>query len=348
MFLILVLLGSPERKYQPESTFVQVSGILSRPSIEYPSLKDRRENAEIRFEFEVTPVQSGFKMKGFWVWCGSMIKVDSVYHLFASRWIKSGPFPEGYRTGSEIVRATSRSPFGPFKFEEVVIGERDSSFWDSNMAHNPTVHKIGDEFVLFYIGSDFSTIREGSGYLLRRIGYARSKSIYGPWERCSSPIIDSESNNPAIYFRGDSIMLLYRDADLRIYIAGAKSYSGPYTVMNSNVWPDSRLEDFYVFRSAGLYHMICEDNAGEVSGHVRWGVHLYSLDGINDWKKYDPVIVYNHEIMFFGDSVLKCNRRERPQLLIEDNHATFLVTSVFDGTNSWSQPVKLKHPIATE
>jgi hypothetical protein len=348
MFLSLILLASPEMKYLPDKNNGHVSARLSPPSCTGAPKTPRNKSTEIKFEFEETPVQSGFKMEGFWIWCGSMIRVDSVYHLFASRWPKSGPFPEGYRTGSEIVRATSGSPFGPFRFEEVVIGERDSSFWDSNMAHNPTIHKIGDEFVLFYIGSDFSTIREGSGNLLRRIGYARSNSIYGPWERSGLPIINFESNNPAVYFRGDSIMLMYRDADLRIFIAGAKSYSGPYTIMNTNVWPGSRLEDFYVFRSNGLYHMICEDNTGEVSGHIRWGVHLYSSDGLKKWEEYDPVIVYDHEIRFSDGSVLNCNRRERPQLLIEDKNATFLVTSVFDGTNSWSQPVKLKYVIETE
>jgi len=65
-------------------------------------------------------------MDGYFVWGGSLIKVDSTFHLFASRWKKDGAFPEGYRQNSEIVRATSKSPLGPFKFEEIVIGERDS------------------------------------------------------------------------------------------------------------------------------------------------------------------------------------------------------------------------------
>jgi hypothetical protein len=76
-------------------------------------------------------------------------------------------------------------------------------------------------------------------------------------------------------------------------------------------------------------------------------VYIY-IDGLRDWKKYDPVIVYDHEIVFADGSVVICNRRERPQLLIEDGHATFLITSVFDGNNSWSQPVKLKNPITIE
>ena len=124
------------------------------------------ENQVIQFELEKVSTDSGFRMDGYWVWGGSMIKVGSTYHLFASRWIKRMDFPREYRFDSEIVRATSTSPTGPFKFEEVVIGERDSCYWDANMAHNPTIHKIGEEYVLFYIGSDFTTYRENSEYLL--------------------------------------------------------------------------------------------------------------------------------------------------------------------------------------
>jgi hypothetical protein len=45
---------------------------------------------------------------------------------------------------------------------------------------------------------------------------------------------------------------------------------------------------------------------------------------------------------------LHCNRRERPQLLIENHVITHLITAVYDGKNSWCQPVKLKHPIRVE
>jgi hypothetical protein len=152
----------------------------------------------IDFNYEKTPKVSGFKMEGYWIWGGSMIRVGSTYHLFASRWPKNEAFPDGYRQNSEIVRAISDSPYGPFKFEEVVIGERDSSFWDSNMAHNPAIHKIGDEYVLFYIGSDYTTFRGNTGSLLRRVGYASSGSVSGPWKRSDKPVIDTESNNPAI------------------------------------------------------------------------------------------------------------------------------------------------------
>jgi hypothetical protein len=302
----------------------------------------------IHFEYETVPVESGFRMEGYWVWGGSMIKVGSTYHLFASRWIKRMDFPREYRFDSEIVRATSKSPTGPFKFEEVVIGERDSSFWDANMAHNPSIHKIGDEFVLFYIGSDFTTYRENTEYLLRLVGYASSKSIEGPWKRSDEPIIKEESNNPAVLIEDSRVLLLFRDAPLRVAMAEADHYKGPYKVVNNNVWPDCKLEDFYLFKSRHQYHLICEDNVGKVSGHERWGIHLYSDNGVDGWRRYDPVVVYDHEINYENDQTLHCTRRERPQLLIENGKITHLLTGVYDGKNSWCQPVKLKQPVPVE
>lgn len=303
---------------------------------------------EIKFDYDPVPRESGFKMDGYWIWCGSMIKVGSTYHLFASRWPKTGEFPEGYRQNSEIVRATSNNPLGPFKFEEVVIGERDSSFWDSNMSHNPTIHKIGNEYVLFYIGSDFSTYLPNSKQLLRRVGYATSGSITGPWKRSNKPVINIESNNPAILIEKNRIKLIYRDAPLRVYLAESKTYHGPYTLVNDNLWPEHKIEDFYMFKADKKYHIICEDNIGGISGHERWGVHLVSDNGKTGWRKNDPVVAYDHDIQYSDGTKLHCVRRERPQLLTENGFITHLITSVYDGKNTWSQPVKLKNPVKVE
>jgi len=300
---------------------------------------------KIEFDIEPVPKASGFKMEGYWVWCGSMIKVKSTYHLFAARWKKKGDFPEGYRQNSEIVRATSTSPLGPFKFEEVVIGERDSIFWDSNMAHNPTIHKIGNEYVLFYIGSDFTTNQKNSKSLSRRVGYAKSKKITGPWIRSDQPVIPEESNNPAILQDGKKIKLIYRDTELRVFMAEADHYKGPYVVVNENVWPEAKIEDFYLFKAQNQYHIVCEDNVGSVSGHVRWGVHLVSDDGIAGWKRHDPVVVYDHNLTYDDGDVLHCVRRERPQLIIKKGQIIGLITSIYDGKETWSQPLLLKKPI---
>jgi len=58
--------------------------------------------------------------------------------------------------------------------------------------------------------------------------------------------------------------------------------------------------------------------------------------------------VYDHDIQFTDNSVLRCTRRERPQLLIEKGEITYLVNGVYDGENSWCQPVKLTQSIKVE
>ncbi len=287
------------------------------------------------------PQNSGFKISGYWVWGGSAIKVGTTYHLFASRWPQKNNFPDDYFEESEIVHAISKSALGPYIFQEVVIGERDSTFWDSNMAHNPTIHKIGNKFVLFYIGSDFTTFRGESDRLLRRVGYATANNIEGPWQRSNVPLINEESSNPALFVEEDgSVKLLYRDEKLTVKMATAANFRGPYRIANNNVWPSARLEDFYLFKKDRSYHIICEDNMAALTGKERWGAHLVSKNGINNWQKFEPTEVYNHSIIYESGDTLHCVRRERPQLLIQNKEITHLFNGVYDGKNSWCQPVE--------
>ncbi len=302
--------------------------------------------SDIPFQQRIQPVakNSGFKMEGYYVWGGSIIQVDGKFHMFASRWPAYRDFPHDYFTMSEIVRATADKPEGPYTFQEVVICERDSVFWDSNMAHNPVIYKIEDTFVLFYIGSDFTTMRSGNRPL-RRVGYATARNIEGPWIRSDNPVINEESNNPALFVEPDgSVKLIYRDAGLRVFLATAPSYEGPFSVQNDNVWPDAKIEDFYLFKRKNRYHLICEDNVAHVTGHERWGAHLVSENGISDWQVHEHPVVYSHDIVFDDGSVLNAVRRERPVLFIDDGAVRYLLTSVFDGQNTWCQPVKIFPP----
>jgi hypothetical protein len=295
------------------------------------------KNTSYYERIEPVPKESGFRMDGWFVWGGSCIKVNDTYHLFASRWPDSTGFPQGYRTHSEIVRATSDDPLGPYTFQEVVIGEREPGYWDSGMAHNPTIHKVGDRYVLFYIGSD-----EGSSY--RQIGYAEAASIQGPWTRIDKPVdFGSDANNPAVYAEPDgSVKMMWRNKELRVFLATAPSYQGPYTVRNDNVWPEARLEDFYLFKPDNRYHMLCEDNRAGVSGHERWGVHFVSPDGIHDWQPHDPAVFYDHTIHYTNGDSIHCERRERPQLLLDNaGNVTHLFTSVLYQGKTWCQVVPL-------
>ncbi|NLC43837.1 MAG: hypothetical protein GX783_06090 [Clostridiales bacterium] len=280
---------------------------------------------------------SGFKMEGYYVWCASPIKGDDGrYYLFASRWPKSTGFPDGYMHYSEIVLAISDSLDKPFIFEKVIIGERERGYWDSKMAHNPHIIKIDDEYVLFYIGSVDGSVNK------RAIGYARSNNLNGDWERSDNPInLPLNSNNPSVIVEKDkSILIAFRDGNLKLMIAKAKAYDLEYKIVNTNVFPGIMLEDPFMFKVSDRYEMLIEDNIGGLTGNVRYGAHLISMDGVH-WETNTPVLAYDHELIWEDGTVIQADRRERPQLLIDDTNVSCLFTAVKVGGETWSfvQPI---------
>lgn len=289
--------------------------------------------------------KSGFRMTGYHVWCGSAIEVEGCFHLFASRWPVETGFPDGYRQHSEIVRAVADAPEGPYRFDEVVIGKRAPGRWDSAMAHNPAVYRWGERFVLYYIGSD-----EGSSY--RQIGIATSASISGPWERHEVALdvgAACDANNPSMCTMADGrVLLIWRTADLRVCISCADAPEGPYQLVNDNVFPGVRLEDFFLFYLQERYHLLCEDNEGTLSGQVRWGIHLSSANGINGWELCNPAVAYDHCLCREDGSEFHPMRRERPWLLFSQGEATHLFTGVWDGAQAWNQVALLLPVISNQ
>ena len=282
-----------------------------------------------------SPKDSGFRMEGFFVWGGSVIKVGDTYHLFASRWPEATKFPSGYLSHSEIVRATAKNALGPYQFQEVVLSGRGEKWWDGQMCHNPKIVQSGGTFVLYYIGSAV-----GSG--ARKCGYAYSQSIEGPWKRCNESLpFGADHNNPAPYFHDDGrVLLMYRDRGLRVFSAVADKFDGTYRIVGKDLFPRVPLEDMDLFFLNGHYHMVAEDNRGKLSGHQRYAVHLTSRDGIT-WSKYDPLIAYTHTIKWTDGTKTKCERRERPELFNANaerkgnGHPTHLLTAVLVDGKTW-------------
>lgn len=102
-------------------------------------------------------MDGGFRMEGYWVWCGSVVKgEDGKYHMFAARWPKWLPMHPGWLLKSEIVRAVADKVEGPYTYCETVLGARGAQYWDGRMTHNPSIMKVGNKWVLYYIGSNTS------------------------------------------------------------------------------------------------------------------------------------------------------------------------------------------------
>ena len=100
--------------------------------------------------------RGGFELPDFWVWCGAPIRgEDGRYHLFASRVPKEVPFHPHWLFRSEIVRAEAEKPVGPYRFAEVALPPRGGDFFDARSTHNPNIRKVGDTFLLLYMGTNY-------------------------------------------------------------------------------------------------------------------------------------------------------------------------------------------------
>ena len=192
------------------------------------------------------PVNGGFRMKDYWIWCGSVIRADNPgedgrYHMFASRWPRKLPFHPHWVFNCEVVRASSDTPEGPYVFEEVVLPRRGARFWDGMSTHNPTIRKIGGTYVLFYVGITYECdppdpdrpetwiVGEKGRYhplylptwMRKRTGIATSDRVTGPWLRRDKPILQTRPerwdatiiSNPAPCVREDGrVYLLYKSS----------------------------------------------------------------------------------------------------------------------------------------
>ncbi|WP_240343777.1 glycoside hydrolase family protein [Paenibacillus sp. SYP-B3998] len=327
------------------------------------------------------PVNGGFRMDDYWVWCGSAVKgEDGKFHLFASRWPKWLPMHPGWLVQSEIVRAVSESPEGPYVFQEVVLPARGAEYWDGRSTHNPQIVKHQDRYLLFYMGSThpLSEPIPGDGYGLndprcivaranKRIGLAVSHSVFGPWERRNEPILSTRpgkfdsflTSNPAPCMNDDgSVLLLYKarkyednvHGKMTFGVAHASHYDGPYQVLSDQPLfpPDVHMEDPFIWRTADGYELIAKDMEGNLCGEKYGGICAYSQDGLS-WKLFEDSFAYSRTIQWDDGVTRQMGNLERPFILFQDGQPTHLFAATSDGTKGFhdaSQTWNMVIPIA--
>jgi len=307
------------------------------------------------------PIAGGFRMDGYWVWGMSVIRDDEgKYHGYASRWPKSMPFTPNWTTNSEIVHCTSDRPEGPYTFSDVVFESR-KGFWDEKMTHNPTIHRLGDMYLLYYIGTTYDfeipteAITREMQQLARgnqRIGLATSTSPYGPWKRKDEPILEVRpdewdaffTSNPAVCIKADgSVLLMYKSTKdknglLKLGLAGAPSYDGPYErISNEPIFQfkkdhaNEHVEDPYMWYNGEYFELIMKDMNGGITGEKGGGIHATSADGIN-WTIDKNPRSYAKKVLWSDGTFIEQAAFERPQLLIENGRPTHLFAAT--GANS--------------
>ncbi|WP_171691948.1 glycoside hydrolase family protein [Paenibacillus germinis] len=328
------------------------------------------------------PREGGFRMEGYWVWCGSVIRgEDERYHMFASRWPKSLPMHPGWLVASEIVRAVSDTPEGPYTFQEVVLPARGAQYWDGRSTHNPHITKFGDKYLLYYMGSThpLPDVVAGDGFGLedprcivarsnKRVGLAMANSVFGPWERSESPILPVRPNrfdsyltsNPAPCLQEDgSVLLVYKarqyegnlHGKMTIGAAAADSYQGPYRVLTEEpIFPPDQfhIEDPFIWKTAKGYELLAKDMEGTLCGERHGGIHAVSQDGLK-WQLSETPKAYSRTVLWDDGTEQTMGNLERPFLLFHDGKPTHLFAAVADGSggfrnaaNTWNMVIPLK------
>ncbi len=323
------------------------------------------------------PIKGGFRQPDYWVWCGSPIRGDDGrYHLFASRWPRKLAFFAGYQVHSEVVRAVSDNPVGPYRFAEVVLPARDPKYWDGRMTHNPTIQRWGKTYLLFYIGSTYSgpaptaadlanglTTQTRESYSRIRIGLATATSVQGPWQRLDSPVLDvrpgkwdsSIVTNPAPWVLPDGrIIMLYRSntkQGLRLGIARAERFDKPFERLADEpielFGQGAGVEDPYLWWAGDHFEAIMKDMNGSITGEVHAGVHATSRDA-QKWQLKPQPKAYSRTIRWDDGSTTVQGSVERPQLLFDGDRPTHLFAATADGpggfnnaSNTWTMVIPL-------
>lgn len=348
-----------------------VQGALGLSFLPYLSEGARPKSSAFIDRILPAPKNGGFQDPDYWIWGSSVIKgEDGKYHMFASRWSKEVSFG-CWVTNSEVVRAVSNTPVGPYTFQEVVLPIRGKGFFDGLVSHNPRVIKYKDKYLLYYFGTTYNfpvpnaqnpkinrdKFREA--WMNKRIGMAVSDSIHGPWKRMDKPVIEprpgkwdsSITSNPAPVVNPltNEILLMYKSSSdgpqppLLLGVSKAKKPAGPYKRLSDEPIfrfetkenQDNDVEDPYVWWEKDHYEVIIKDRFGHVCGEEGGGVHGWSKDGVS-WQLYKNLKAYSRDVLWDDGTTIHQNHFERPFLLIEGGKPTHLFAATGTGPKAWS------------
>jgi hypothetical protein len=237
---------------------------------------------------------------GWHVWGSSPVRdADGKVHLFSARYPSHIPFNHGWRWHSEIAHYVADNPEGPFTYVSTV-GKGTGQGWNAAGWHNPSIRKIGNQYVLVFIANDGAP-RHG---WTQRIGMMVADDLAGPWRLVpddDTPLLSppgdrsvwcsrsgSGVTNPTLLAHPNGKFYLYfkarggptRRSRLSIGVAIADQLEGPYVIQKEPVTANDRnIEDGFAFMWRDHVCLITTDNHGmlEEGGGLLW----FSKDGIH-------------------------------------------------------------------
>ena len=298
------------------------------------------------------PRGGGFRMDDYWTWDGSGIRgPDGRYHMFASRWSKQVSFSPNWVACSEVVRAVSATPEGPYQYVETVIKRRGPQYWDGMMSHNPSIRKCGDKYLLFYTGTTYrfpypdasnaviSKEQSVEARINQQVGMLVADSLEGPWQRSDAPAIgrnplpgkwdSSMATNPSPCIMPDgSIFVIYkgiaRQGDfMRLGIARAAAWNKPFERMLDRPLFEfdemkASVEDPFFWHDGKQFNMLMKDMTGQLCGEKHAGLFASSADALH-WDFRRNEVAYSRKVRWGDGTVTEQGNLERPSLLFNDH-----------------------------
>lgn len=330
------------------------------------------DNLSFKNSFELVTEDNIFKDPDYFNWGSSIIKGDDgTYHLFYSRWQEDF---SAWLTFSEIAHATSDSPNGPWKYEEIVLKGRGKGHWDAITAHNPKIKYFDGKYYLYYIASNLGDLSYTEQDLLdthgrslnqspirktlrenQRTGVAISNSINGPWKRLDKPII--EPSGPITTLTVNPAIDKGEDGKYYLIVKGDKPDEERFIRNQAIAISDSPIGPFEMQPKPVIDYLDTEDMSlwydekrscfyGIFHAHTYIGL-VYSADGIN-WKKAQSFEVLQKEIPMKNGDILKPDRMERPFVYIEDGEPKTLCLAVKKGKESYTVFVPIRIDSSTK
>ncbi len=318
------------------------------------------------------PATGRFSDPDHHIWCGSMVEDGAgKWHLFYSRWPRSLGF-QAWVSHSEIARAESDSPWGPFQPIDIALPARGRSFWDALCTHNPTVHRFGNQFYLYYMGNTGDGIVDpGLNWSHRnnqRIGVAVASKPEGPWERRAKPLIAPTPgfadalclSNPSVtrsldgnYLMvykaiGDNHELPFGGPVVHV-VATSTAPTGPFVKQDRPVFLKTGVafaaEDPFIWTQAGAYWAIVKDMDGHFTGSGRSLALFTSTDGF-DWQTAPHSLVAPTQITWENGMIQSLAALERPHLAFDSGSpiALLCAAQTREG-DTFNVQIPLKHSV---
>lgn len=327
----------------------------------FSNLQSKAQDYNVSEWIQKVPITAKFALPDYMVWCGSMIKgQDGKYYLFYSRWPrKSGHI--AWATESEVAVAVSKCPTGPYTHLKVIFPKRDKKYWDADVTHNPTVHKFGNKYYLYYMGN-YGNGEWWNHRNNQRIGVAVATSPLGPWLRSDKPIVDTTKHsfdhqlvsNPAVTKRPDGKYLMIYKAVSEgempfggVVLHGAAiadKPEGPFRKIPNRIFGKEgakfAAEDPFIWYQQGKFWAIVKDMSGVFTNSGTSLALFESKDGL-DWKTAKHVLITTTQIPW-ETGTKKVAKLERPQLWLDKGIPKVLFCAVYDDEDNYNVAIPLK------